>query len=128
MSTLTSKLTAAEFAQQYPEDIKPHYELLDGVATQKAMPTKLHGLTQKLIMQMLDQLGYGFLRPGMTLMISEYWQPVPDVVAEWKTQPVHTRLRLFRGGRVLSPKDAFTDVMENAPGLCGMGHRGHPGG
>ena len=51
-----AKLTLGEFETLYG-DSKPHYEYWDEEARQKTKPTLLHGLLQKIMMLLLDDLG-----------------------------------------------------------------------
>ncbi len=64
MVTATTPLTFEEFQEQYG-NLDNRYEFWFGEAVprgveagSKAMPTVVHGLTQKILMKLLDQAGY----------------------------------------------------------------------
>jgi hypothetical protein len=59
-------------------DCKPYYELLNGEAVQKAMPTDLHSTLQGVLYTVLKELGFK-AKTELTLPISDIWEPVPDV-------------------------------------------------
>ena len=79
MPALSHTLTQAEFEAQYARE-KPYYEFWDGTAIQKSMPTWIHGLLQRILMQMLQQAGY---KAGseVKLKIHPEFHPVPDIIA-----------------------------------------------
>jgi Uma2 family endonuclease len=51
------KLSVEEFHARYDGE-KPFFEYWDGEAVQKSMPTWLHGLIRKILLNSLDGLGY----------------------------------------------------------------------
>lgn len=73
MRALAEKLTQARFRELYARK-KPYFELLDGEAVQKALPTKLHSILQFVLTVMLKDLGFKS-RPELTLAIDESWEP-----------------------------------------------------
>ncbi|HEY6988045.1 MAG TPA: Uma2 family endonuclease [Bryobacteraceae bacterium] len=79
MATVAQKLTVAEFERQYGHE-KPYYEFWRGEAVQKSMPTWIHGLLQKIVMNLLGQAGY---KAGseVKLKIDPDFHPLPDVIA-----------------------------------------------
>lgn len=79
MAAVSHTLNAAEFEAQYGRE-KPHYEFWYGEAVQKSIPTWIHGLLQRIVMELLGEAGY---KPGseVKLKIDSEFQPVPDVVA-----------------------------------------------
>ncbi|MGH9583268.1 MAG: Uma2 family endonuclease [Bryobacteraceae bacterium] len=79
MATVADKLTVAEFEKQYGEE-KPYYEFWHGEAVQKAMGNWVHGLLEKILMDLLSEAGY---KAGAEVMlkIDPDFRPVPDVVA-----------------------------------------------
>src|SRR5262249_12850519 len=91
---------------------KPHFELLDGEAVQKPLPTKLHSILQFVLAVMLKELGFKS-RPELTLAIDESWEPVPDVTGILGTEedpyPTHAVAVAIE---VLSPDDRFTRVLQ----------------
>jgi Uma2 family endonuclease len=79
MAMTTEKLTPVEFERQYGRK-KPYYELWRGEPVQKSMPTWLHGLLQRIVMDLLSEVGY---KAGceVRLKIDPEVQLIPDVVA-----------------------------------------------
>ena len=79
MASLATKLTLAEFEQQYGRE-KPYYEYWNGQAVEKSMPTWMHGLLQIIIGKLLVEAGY---RTGaeVKLKIDPDFQFLPDVIA-----------------------------------------------
>jgi Uma2 family endonuclease len=108
MSTSTEKLTRERFRELYA-DRKPNFELIDGVAEQKAMGSKRHAYLQGILYRMLEDLGF---RTGteLTVAISQTWEPVPDVAGlvgpetdeVYQSQPPAVVIE------ILSPSDRFT--------------------
>ncbi len=79
MAAITEKLTVAGFEKQYGHE-KPYYEFWHGEAVQKASPTWIHGLLQKIILNLLSEAGY---KSGteVKLKIDPDFHPVPDMIA-----------------------------------------------
>jgi Uma2 family endonuclease len=79
VATVLHTLTVAEFEAQFGYE-KPSYEFWYGEAIQKSMPTWIHGLLQRIIMELLCEAGY---KAGaeVKLKIDAEFQPVPDVIA-----------------------------------------------
>jgi Uma2 family endonuclease len=108
MSSSTEKLTRERFRELYA-DRKPNFELIDGVAEQKAMGSKRHAFLQGILYRMLEELGF---RTGteLTVAISQTWEPVPDVAGlvgpetdeVYQSQPPAVVIE------ILSPSDRFT--------------------
>jgi Uma2 family endonuclease len=112
MNVVAEKLTLEQFRATYAES-KPYYELLDGEAVQKAMPTKPHSYLQLVLCYILKELGYK-AGPELTLAMSEKWEPVPDVCGllghsdkePYPTRPIPVAIE------ILSPDDRFTRVIK----------------
>jgi len=111
MSAVAEKLNAERFRELYAQR-KPYFELLDGEAVQKAVPTQLHSIMQFILGWMLKDLGFK-PRPELTMAIDQSWQPTPDVCGilgpvedPYPTQPVAVAIE------VLSPDDRFTRVIQ----------------
>jgi hypothetical protein len=68
MIAATDKSTLERFRAKYAE-CKPHFELLDGEAVQKAVPTEAHSLLQIVLCFLLKELGFK-PSPELTLAIS----------------------------------------------------------
>jgi len=112
MSAATATVTLEQFRTAYAES-KPYYELLNGEAFQKALPTKLHSILQGVLFIVLKQLGFRSMTE-LTLAISETWEPTPDVCGllgpddgePYPTKPIPVVIE------VLSPRDPFTRVIQ----------------
>jgi len=72
-------LTVEEFRVRYAGE-KPYYEFWAGEAIQKSHATSLHGLIQKIVMRLLNEIGYESASE-VTLRIDRDYEPVPDVIA-----------------------------------------------
>jgi len=57
MLAISRKLTVAEFEEQYGRE-KPYYEFWQGEPVQKSTATWMHGLLQRIIMDLLSSVGY----------------------------------------------------------------------
>lgn len=112
MSIAVQRFTLEEFRNVYGDDVKPRYEFWDGEAIQKAVPTKLHAKLQKLLANVLAELGfYSFTE--LTLRVEPTWEPIPDVAAtvEDFDDPYPTK-SVDVIAEVLSPQDTFSLVEE----------------
>lgn len=104
------KLSLAEFHDRYDGE-KPYFEYWDGEAVQKSMPTGLHALIQKLLLILLDSLGYDS-GAEVTLKLDPAYEPIPDVIAAegsishpYPTAPFEIVIE------ILSPQDSFSRVL-----------------
>jgi Uma2 family endonuclease len=112
MNAVADKLTVEQFRATYA-DCKPYYELLDGEAVQKALPTEPHSILQTVLSFVLKEIGFR-PRTELTLPISETWEPIPDVSGllaplggkPYPTSPVPVVVE------ILSPGDPFTRVIQ----------------
>src|ERR1700688_1021833 len=111
MSVAVERLTRDAFREIYVQR-KPYYELLDGAAVQKSLPTRLHSILQLILSIMLKELGFKS-RPELTLAIDDAWEPTPDVCGilgpeedPYPSQAVSVAIE------VLSPDDRFTRVVQ----------------
>jgi len=111
MGAIAEKLSSERFREMYAQR-KPYFELLDGEAIQKALPTKLHSILQLVLCLMLKELGFKS-RPELTLAIDDRWEPTPDVCGiigpEEDPHPTHAVAVAIE---VLSPDDRFTRVIQ----------------
>ncbi len=110
--TGTQLLTIEEFERRYAHQ-DTAYEYWFGEAVPKAMPTSLHGITQKTVCFLLDDLGF-FTSTEVDLHICPQWRPRPDVIAStrklteaYPTSPDHLFVI-----EVLSPDDSWSYVHE----------------
>jgi Uma2 family endonuclease len=104
-------VTVQQFDQQYGGQ-KPYFEYWFGRPVQKAMPTWMHSLLQKIIMRLLDDAGYES-GAEVKLKISADFQPLPDVSAVLPGQvelPYPTRA-VEIVVEILSPDDQFAQVL-----------------
>jgi Uma2 family endonuclease len=112
MSAVADKLNLDQFRAKYA-DCKPYFELLDGEAVQKALPTDLHSILQTVLAFLLKELGFR-PRTELTLSISDSWEPTPDICGllvglknqPYPTEPIPVVIE------VLSPEDRFTRVIQ----------------
>jgi Uma2 family endonuclease len=104
------KLSLEEFHARYDGE-KPYYEYWDGEAVQKSKPTALHGRIQKILMMLLDAIGYESASE-VTLKLDPAYEPIPDVIAAegaigdpYPTTPFEVVIE------ILSPQDSFSRVL-----------------
>lgn len=105
-------VTLERFRAAYAE-CKPYYELLNGEAVQKALPTKLHAILQGVLYMVLRELGFRSMTE-LTLAMSETWEPTPDVCgllglddgAPYPVKPIAVVIE------VLSSRDPFTRIIQ----------------
>jgi Uma2 family endonuclease len=104
------KLSLEVFHARYGGE-KPYFEYWDGEAIQKSMPTRLHALIQKVLVQLLDALGYEASQE-VTLKLDPAYEPIPDVIAAegqigdpYPTEPFEVVIE------ILSPEDSFSRVL-----------------
>lgn len=117
MPAAVQRFTLEEFRETYGDDVKPRYEFWDGEAIQKAVPTKLHAKLQKLLANVLAELGfYSFTE--LTLHVSPTWEPIPDVAGTLEDfdQPYPSKA-MDVIAEVLSPQDTFSIFEENVSGM-----------
>lgn len=111
MSAVVEKLSSKRFREIYAQG-KPYFELLNGEAVQKALPTKFHSVLQLVLSLILKELGFKS-RPELTVAISDSWEPTPDVCgiigAEEDTYPTRAVAVAIE---VLSPDDRFTRIIQ----------------
>jgi len=104
------RLSLDEFHARYDEE-KPYFEYWDGEAVQKSMPTRLHSLIQKILVMLLDALGYE-AGQEVTLKLVPAYEPIPDVIAAetigdpYPTEPFEVAIE------ILSPDDLFSRVLQ----------------
>jgi Uma2 family endonuclease len=104
------KLSLQEFHDRYDHE-KPYYEYWDGEAVQKSVPTMLHSLIQKILLRLLDGIGYA-AGAEVTLKLDPAYEPIPDVIAfegsigePYPTSPFEVAIE------ILSPDDSFSRVL-----------------
>ena len=104
------KLSLEEFHARYDGE-KPYYEYRDREAVQKSMPTRLHGLIQKILMMLLDGLGYESLSE-VTLKLDPAYEPIPDVIAaEGAIGDPYPTTPFEIVSEILSPQDSFSRIL-----------------
>jgi Uma2 family endonuclease len=104
------RLSVEEFHARYDGE-KPYYEYWNGKAFQKSMPTRLHSLIQKILLRLLDSIGYDS-GAEVTLKLDPAYEPIPDVIAAegaigdpYPTSPFDVAIE------ILSPDDSFSRVL-----------------
>ena len=104
------KLSLEGFHARYGGE-KPYFEYWDGEAIQKSIPTRLHSLIQKILVRLLDAMGYD-AGPEVTLKLDPGYEPIPDVIAAegnigdpYPTEPFEVVIE------ILSPQDPFSRVL-----------------
>lgn len=104
------KLSLHEFHARHAGE-KPYFEYWDGEAVQKSMPTLLHSLIQKILVLLLDAMGFDS-RPEVTLRLDPTYEPIPNVIAAegvftdpYPTKPFEVVIE------ILSPADQFSRVL-----------------
>ena len=114
-------MTVEQFERQY-SNRKPYFEYWFGEPVQKAMPTWIHSMLQKIIMRLLDDAGYES-GAELKLKISADFQPLPDVSAvlpgqvelPYPTRPIEVVVE------ILSPDDQFSQILEKCRFYEGLG-------
>jgi len=79
MAALADKLTFVDFQSKYEYGDRS-YEYWRGKALPKGMPTWIHGLLQRIVMELLTQAGY-IAASAVELRIEPDAHPKPDVIA-----------------------------------------------
>ena len=79
MAVVAEKLTFLEFQSKYERGDRS-YEYWRGEAVPKGMPTWLHGLLQRIVMELLTEAGY-ISAAEVELRIDPQARPKPDVIA-----------------------------------------------
>jgi len=104
------KLSLEEFHNRYSGE-KPYFEYWDGEAVQKSMPTRLHALIQKILVGLLDAMGFDSGQE-ITLKLDPAYEPIPDVIAAdgriedpYPTEPFEVAIE------ILSPQYPFSRVL-----------------
>ena len=104
------KLTKEEFHARYDGE-KPYFEYWNGEAVQKSAPTLLHALIQRILLNLLQGIGYSSF-PELEIRLNPNYQPIPDVVAmeklpkgSYPTEPFEVVIE------ILSPDDNFSRTL-----------------
>ena len=79
MAAIAEKLSLNEFQSKYEHGDRS-YEYWHGEAVPKGMPTSIHGLLQRIVMELLTQAGY-VAGSEVELRIVPDARPKPDVIA-----------------------------------------------
>jgi Uma2 family endonuclease len=104
MADVAENLTLAEFELQFGNE-KPYYEFWAGTAVQKSMPTWMHGFLQKILMQLLVQLGL-FSASEVRVKINANLELVPDVIAtDARVRSLYALTPPLVAIEILSPDD-----------------------
>ncbi len=79
MAAVTEKLTVRDFESRFSQE-KPYYEFWHGEAVQKSIPNWIHGLLQRIVMEILLRAGLQ-AASEVRLKIDLDLQLIPDVIA-----------------------------------------------
>lgn len=120
MATAIHLLTLEDFHHRYAGQ-KPYYEYWFGEAIQKTVGTRLHGVLQRIIAELLLCAGYK-TSTELELRIDPQWEPVPDVAGSLKsihgrypTEPVDVVVE------ILSPGDPMSRLIEKCRNYIRIG-------
>jgi Uma2 family endonuclease len=103
------RLSLDEFHSRYAGR-KPYFEYWNGEAIQKSMPTKLHSLIQRILLDLLEALGYE-VSHEIGLRLDPAWEPVPDVIAGETIGDPYPTEAFEVVIEILSPDDLFSQVL-----------------
>jgi Uma2 family endonuclease len=110
LATEAKRFTLEEFHHRYGAE-KPYYEYWAGEAVQKAMPTSRHGRITKILLQLLDGIGYDS-GAEITLRLDPNYELIPDVIAvEGEIEEPYPTAPFEVVIEVLSPADLFSRVL-----------------
>jgi Uma2 family endonuclease len=104
------KLSKDEFHARY-EGEKPYFEYWDGEAVQKSGGTWTHGMTQKFLTRLLDDIGFESASE-IDLRLHPNYELIPDVIAvEGRMEEPYPTTPFEVALEVLSPEDLFSRVV-----------------
>jgi Uma2 family endonuclease len=104
------KLSLEDFHARYDGE-KPYFEYWDGEAVRKSVPTRLHSLVQKILLILLDAMGFES-GAEVTLKLNSAYEPIPDVIAADSIGDPYPTEAFEVAIEILSPKDPFSRVTE----------------
>jgi Uma2 family endonuclease len=111
MLAVAENLSFAEFHEKYGHSERA-YEYWHGRAVPKGMPTWIHGLLQRIVMQLLCEAGYE-AASEVELRIVENAHPKPDVIAtKGEPEDPYPTKALEVVVEILSPDDVMEYVIE----------------
>ena len=123
MVAVAENLTLAEFQARY-ENSDRSYEYWYGRAIPKGMPTWVHGILQRIVMELLTEAGY-IAGSEVELRIDPGARPKPDVIATKSEveQPYPTKA-VDVIVEILSPDDTLPFVSEKCRSYAAWGFAG----
>ena len=101
-------LTLKEFHDRFDGE-KPYFEFRRGEAIQKSMPTWLHSVLQRLMVEFLEKAGY-VSGQEIELRVTDDWHPIPDVIAAQKIEDPYPTQAVDVVVEILSPDDRAADT------------------
>jgi Uma2 family endonuclease len=111
MVAVAEKLTLSEFQARY-ETGDRSYEYWHGRAMPKGMPTWIHGILQRIVMELLTEAGYT-AGSEVELRIVPDARPKPDVIATKESvEDPYPTAAVDVVVEILSPDDAMAYVIE----------------
>ncbi|HEX4167621.1 MAG TPA: Uma2 family endonuclease [Bryobacteraceae bacterium] len=118
-TSANTRLSLKEFRCRYAGE-KPSYEYWFGEAIQKPMPTWLHTILCRLLVERLRGAGY---KSGqeVELRFSDDWCPVPDVIGAQRIEQPYPTTAVDVVAEVLSPEDRMQRIWEKCEHYEGIG-------
>ena len=111
MVAVAEKLTLSEFQFKFAKGDRS-YEYWHGQAMPKSMPTWIHGLLQRIVMEILTEAGY-IAGSEVELRIASDAHPKPDVIAtRGEVENPYPTKAVDVVVEILSPDDSMTYVIE----------------
>jgi Uma2 family endonuclease len=110
MTSAIQPLTLEEFRTRYADE-KPYFEYWFGEAVQKTVPTWLHSLLVKILLNALDQAGY-VSGTEVELRTDPDWQPKPDVLGALRIEGAYAVNSVEVVVEVISPEDRMQRLIE----------------
>jgi Uma2 family endonuclease len=111
MVAIAENLTLAEFQRKYEKGDRS-YEYWQGQAVPKGMPTWIHGLLQRIVMELLSEAGY-VAGSEVELQIAPDARPKPDVIAtKGEVEDPYPTKAVDVVVEVLSPDDSLVYVLD----------------
>jgi len=120
MATVAGKLTLFEFQSRYARS-EQSYEYWHGDAIPKAMPTWIHGLLQRIMLELLTEAGY-IAASEVELRIAADAHPKPDVIGtSGEIEGPYPTRALDVVAEILSEDDPMPYVLEKCQAYSAWG-------
>jgi Uma2 family endonuclease len=110
MPAVAENMSFSEFQAKYEKGDRS-YEYWHGKALPKGTPTWIHGILQRIVMELFTEAGYG--AGSVELRIVPDARPKPDVIAtKGKVEDAYPTKAVDVVVEILSPDDAMAYVIE----------------